>query len=102
MKAITAVGLAVNLAWAAHALAEPANNPAFQAQMKKIEKEVHQDFNGPKGQEARRVCSRILGITSEPVTMKDIIRAGYSAELAMKWADCTVNYAYPMPAPKVR
>ncbi len=75
--------------------------PAFKAEMDRISKETSDELNGPKGDEARRICSRVAGVTVPARTGRDVIAAGYSAETAIKWTDCVVNYMNPIDARKI-
>jgi hypothetical protein len=74
--------------------------PGFKADMDRAAKEASDELNGPKGDEARRICSRVAGVTVPAKTGRDIIAAGYSAETAIKWTDCVVNYMNPVDARK--
>jgi hypothetical protein len=51
--------------------------------------------------EAARICRRVAGISVPATTRKEIIGAGYSAETAMKFIDCVVNYQTPVDAKEV-
>lgn len=46
--------------------------------------------------EAARICRRVAGISVLAKTGKEIIAAGYSAETAMKFVDCVVEYMTPV------
>jgi hypothetical protein len=75
-------------------------NPGFNAQMDSIRKEVDRDMQGPLAKEAIVACRRVAGITVAVQTGPDAIRAGYSAEVAIKFVDCVANYMYPVDARK--
>lgn len=51
--------------------------------------------------EAARICRRVAGISVPAKTGKEIIAAGYSAETAIKFVDCVVNYMTPVDAKEV-
>jgi hypothetical protein len=75
--------------------------PNLKAATEQAAKEASADLNGPKGDEARRICSRVAGVSVPAKTGKDVIAAGYSAETAIKWVDCIVNYMTPVDARKI-
>ena len=74
--------------------------PAFQAEMDRIGREAKANLNGPKGDEAARICRRVAGVSVPAKTAKDVIAAGYSSETAIKFVDCIVNYMTPVDAIK--
>ena len=75
-------------------------NPRFNAQMDIIRKEVDHDMQRPLGKEAILACRRVAGISVPVQTGLEAIRAGYSAEVAIKFTDCVANYMYPVDARK--
>lgn len=75
-------------------------NPRFNAYIDSIRKEVDQDMQGPLAKEAIAACRRVAGISVPVQTGPEAIRAGYSAEVAVKFTDCVVNYMYPVDAKK--
>jgi hypothetical protein len=74
--------------------------PGFNAQMDSIRKEVDRDMQGPLAKEAVVACRRVAGITVPVQTGLEAIRAGYSADVAIKFVDCVANYMYPVDARK--
>jgi hypothetical protein len=79
----------------------PYEPPAgFKAAMEKFASEAESDAAGPLGQSAKAACKRILGISGPADTGLDVLHSGYSLEIAEKFADCTVNYMYPIDAKK--
>jgi len=74
--------------------------PGSKAYFDKTMKQVDQDMEGPRGQEARVICRRVAGITVPINTSIEAIRAGYSVDVATKFSDCVANYMYPVDARK--
>jgi len=97
--------VAVGVAWLIYTEAnQPAWEPppAFTAYMEKTRREVDGELAGPRGDEARRICMRVAGVSFPARTSIELIRAGYTSDTAIKYADCIVNYLHPVPAEKRR
>lgn len=74
--------------------------PGLNAQLDAMRKEVDQDMQGTLGKEAIVACRRVAGISVPVQTGLEAIRAGYSADVAIKFTDCVANYMYPVDAKK--
>jgi len=72
--------------------------PRLQRSLEQAQKDSHEALNGPRGDEARRVCMRIAGVSFPARTGLELIRAGYSSDVAIKYTDCVVNYLFPVDA----
>ncbi|MGL3214037.1 hypothetical protein [Bradyrhizobium sp. BR 1433] len=95
--------LAIGAIWLLYARAnQPAPDlpPAFTAFVDKIKRDVDEEMAGPRGAEARAICMRVAGVTFPAQTSTELIRAGYSADTAIKYVDCIVNYLHPVLADK--
>ncbi|KWV58165.1 hypothetical protein AS156_35725 [Bradyrhizobium macuxiense] len=47
--------------------------------------------------EARAICMPVAGVTFPAQTSTELIRAGYSADTAIKYVDCIVILPTPSP-----
>jgi hypothetical protein len=74
--------------------------PGYTAAMEHFANEASADWNGPKGEEARTVCKRVVGVTGPVNNATDLIRLGYSEATVEKFGDCVVNYMVPIDAKK--
>lgn len=103
MRKLVLVTIVLGAGWLIYHKANerPYEPPAgFTAAMEHFAKEAQADWNGPKGEEARTVCKRVAGVNAQVNNAIDVIRAGYSEATAEKFADCMVNYMYPIDAKK--
>lgn len=74
--------------------------PAMKKSMEEAQRRSQADLDGPKGDEARRICMRVAGVSFPARKAPELIQQGYSVETAIKYSDCIVNYLYPVPAEK--
>jgi hypothetical protein len=77
--------------------ADPGLPPPLKRSLDEAKKQADTDMNGARGQQAREVCSRQLGVTSSVLTGQDVARL-YGAQKAIAWTDCVVDTMYPDPA----
>jgi hypothetical protein len=74
--------------------------PGLQKSLEEAQRSAHEAMNGPAGDEARRICMRVAGVSFPARTAPELIRAGYSLDVAEKYGDCVMNYLFPIDAKK--